>query len=110
MIDWNRVDELRSEFGSDGFAEVVSLFLEEADEVVAVLGPGLPPSEVEVRLHFLKGSALNLGFRELAGLCQDGERRAAQGHGGIVDLLPVASSYQRSRDTFLRVMAHNHVA
>ena len=34
MIDWERVRELRSEIGADDFAEVVEMFLSEADEAV----------------------------------------------------------------------------
>lgn len=97
MIDWGRVTELRTEFGEDGFAEVVGLFLEEADEVIARLGLGVPPEQVEGQLHFLKGSALNLGLTDLAALCQDGERRAAQGG---VDLTRVVSCYAASKAAF----------
>lgn len=100
MIDWDRVNELRSEFGEGGFAEVVGLFLEEADEVVTQLGLGLTADQVEGRLHFLKGSALNLGLTELAALCQDGERRAAQGGGGAVDLARVVACYAASKRAF----------
>ena len=77
MIDWARVGELRDEIGCEDFAEVVSLFLEEADEVVQRLGACADAKALESALHFLKGSALNLGFERLAQLCQDGERRAA---------------------------------
>ena len=35
MIDWGRVRDLRSEIGADDFAEVVAMFLDEADEVIA---------------------------------------------------------------------------
>ncbi len=100
MIDWGRVNELRSEFGEDGFAEVAGLFLEEADEVVAQLGLGLPTDQIEERLHFLKGSALNLGLTQLASLCQDGERKAAQGCGAGVDLGQVVACYTASKSAF----------
>jgi HPt (histidine-containing phosphotransfer) domain-containing protein len=72
MIDWKRVAELREEIGTDGFAEVAEMFLEEAETAVAALTGGLPPGEVEGQLHFLKGSALNLGLAELAAICQQG--------------------------------------
>ena len=35
MIDWGRVKDLRSEIGAEDFSDVVALFLEEADEVIA---------------------------------------------------------------------------
>jgi histidine phosphotransfer protein HptB len=101
MIDWKRVDELREEIGADGFAEVADMFLEEADQAVLTLTAGLPADQVEAQLHFLKGSALNLGLSDLAAICQDGERRAAAGHGALVDLAEVARVYHRSRQTLM---------
>jgi histidine phosphotransfer protein HptB len=101
MIDWKRVDELRMEIGSDGFAEVADMFLEEADQAVRSLLSGLPSGEVEGQLHFVKGSALNLGLTELASICQDGERKAAAGYGSLVDIGKVAAVYQASRAVLL---------
>lgn len=97
MIDWVRVADLRSEVGEDSFAEVIELFLEETDEVAARLRRGSGGS-LRDDMHFLKGSALNLGFRDLAALCQEGERRAAAG--AAVDLTAVLDCYARSRDAF----------
>ena len=101
MIDWKRVDELRDEIGVDGFAEVTDMFLEEAEGAVRALLRGLTADEVEGQLHFLKGSALNLGLSELAAICQDGERLAAVGEGALVDVRLVASVYRASRAALL---------
>lgn len=101
MIDWARAEELRSEIGLGDFMEVVELFLEETDASVERLASGQPPASVEGELHFLKGSALNLGFWELAALCQDGERRAGSGNAGSVDLGPVVQCYVQSKQVFL---------
>lgn len=79
MIEWERVNELRAEIGDDDFEEVVAMFLEEADEVIARTSPETCARDLEANLHFLKGAALNLGFTEFAMLCQVGERRAADG-------------------------------
>jgi HPt (histidine-containing phosphotransfer) domain-containing protein len=98
MIDWNRVEELRSEIGADGFAEVAEMFLEEAEATVQMLVSGPAPDEVEGQLHFLKGSALNLGLSELAAICQSGERKAAAGRATEVDVAAVASIYHVSRE------------
>ena len=38
MIDWDRVTELKQTIGATAFAEVVLLFLDEADQSVARLG------------------------------------------------------------------------
>lgn len=99
MIDWTRVKELRDEIGGEDFAEVVALFLEEADEVVGNLQDCHDPRALESALHFLKGSALNLGFSALAELCQTGERQAAMGDVDI-DLGPVIATYDRSKSAF----------
>jgi histidine phosphotransfer protein HptB len=69
-VDWQRVDDLATEIGAEALVEVVSLFLEETDAVIARLGTGQPTTE---DYHFLKGSALNLGLADLAALCQRGE-------------------------------------
>ncbi|MFN3722412.1 MAG: Hpt domain-containing protein [Paracoccaceae bacterium] len=100
MIDWGRVRELQSEIGPDCFDEIVALFLEETDGVVDRLQSLNDPASLENSLHFLKGSALNLGFSDLAQICQNGERQAAQ---GVVDIAvdAVIDIYRRSRVAFL---------
>ena len=105
MIDWKRVHELRSEIGLDGFAEVADMFLDEADQAVRTLVAGLAADEVEGKLHFLKGSALNLGLADLAAICQDGERKAAAGYGALVDVRRVAAVYHGSRAMLLQRLA-----
>ncbi len=98
MIDWERVANLRAEIGDSDFTEVVEMFLSESDEVIARLHAGRPYPTLEAELHFLKGSALNLGFRELASLCSQGEKLAERG--GAVDLACVTTSYEATRAAF----------
>jgi hypothetical protein len=71
MINWDRVNELRHEVGDDDFAEVVTIFLDEVDEVLARMRTAASAEVYRAELHFLKGSALNLGFRGLAALCHE---------------------------------------
>ena len=99
MIDWGRVHALRDEIGAADFAEVVTLFLEEADEVVARLSGRLGAPRLEADLHFLKGAALNLGIAEFARLCQGGERRAAHGDPST-DLQAIRRCYAASKSAF----------
>ncbi len=106
MIDWMRVDELRHEIGDDGFAEVVDLFLDEVEEVVERLPASAAEGRLEGDLHFLKGSAWNLGFRDFGALCQDGERKAAAGYGGDVDCGLITARYFSAREVFLEGLAH----
>lgn len=110
MIDWDRVNELRDEIGAEDLADVVSVFLDEADEVMARLLTGIPPAQMEAQLHFLKGSALNLGLRDLADLCQEGEKRAAAGSETPVDLPRLGTLYEASKTAFLGAMARGNAA
>lgn len=92
--------ELRNEIGAEDFAEVVEMFLEEADEVAVSIGTDIAPDGIEAALHFLKGSALNLGFRDLAQLCQIGEKAAANGDTDSIDLDTVVAIYESSKSAF----------
>lgn len=107
MIDWDRVAELHSEIGHEDFGEVVEIFLEEVDGAIETLGHASEP--LEAQLHFLKGSALNLGFQQFADLCQTGETRAAAGETSI-DLAEIADLYKASRDEFLDGMSNRFAA
>ncbi|MDP1669247.1 Hpt domain-containing protein [Phaeovulum sp.] len=99
MIDWERVAELRDEIGEEGFAEVLELFLDEVEAVVARLGA--KPERLEDELHFLKGSAWNLGFAAFGAACQDGERMAAAGSGAAVNVQSVVANYASSKAAFM---------
>ncbi|MEM6579157.1 MAG: Hpt domain-containing protein [Pseudomonadota bacterium] len=101
MINWSRVAELREEIGAEDFGDVVDLFLEEVDEEITGLTGPDARTGLEARLHFLKGSALNLGFEAFSDLCRDGEQRAAGGEGGAVDLDAIQSTYTQSKTHFL---------
>ena len=101
MIDWSRVDDLRSEIGEVGFAEVVELFLDEVEEIVIRLKIDPQPDGYESDFHFLKGGAWNLGFAEFGALCQDGERRAVSGCADGIDVMAIVSCYFDSKGAFL---------
>ncbi|CUH86524.1 TMAO reductase sytem sensor TorS [Phaeobacter sp. CECT 5382] len=100
MIDWPRVKELRDEVGPEDFDEVVDLFLEEVEEVIAKLRDG-DRAQLEQDLHFLKGSAMNLGFDDFSQLCLAGERKSAQGEAGSVDLIEIVDKFEVSKVGFL---------
>lgn len=100
MIDWERVSELRSEVGEDDFAEITELFLAEVEEVITRLMTAPDVTRLSEDCHFLKGSAVNLGFSEFAGLCQEAERLAQAGRGSEVLLAALADSFDRSRHAF----------
>ena len=105
MINWQQVQQLRGEVGADDFDEVVELFLEEVDEVVNRLRTSANPDSFESDLHFLKGSALNLGFSDFSGLCQVGEHLSANGQAQDVDLASILDCYDATRAIFLNEMS-----
>lgn len=98
MIDWEQISILRTDLGA-GFDELVEVFLNEMDGAIAQLDPDAAPDRIAADLHFLKGSALNLGFATFARLCAAGETCAS--HGGRVDLAPIRASYCDSRLVFV---------
>lgn len=77
LVNRERLAALRGEIGEDGFEEVVEMFLRESEEVVARLGGQRAGAMSEADLHFLKGSALTLGFDDLADLCRQSEAGVA---------------------------------
>jgi len=101
MIDWPRVTELRDEIGAEDFDDVVELFLEEVEIKIEELRKGAPEDTLETKLHFLKGSALNLGFSEFSTICQSGETAAVQGNFKAINIPATLASYDRSRRAFL---------
>lgn len=104
MIDWARVAELQDEVGKDEFAEVVSMFLDEAEEVLARMSSDLGPAALSDECHFLKGAALNLGFSALAAICQTAEQRAKGGNGGT-DIVQMRQTYHDSRAALIAGLA-----
>ena len=105
MIDWDRVRELREEIGSDAFEEVLDLFLEEVESALAALRTAHDAESLEAQLHFLKGSALNLGFSALAGLCEENERKTRTAGPGVVRVTEVTTGYEASKAVFLAGIA-----
>lgn len=103
MIEWDRVAELREEVGEEEFPDVVELFLEEVEAVLGRLGDHPSAAAMENDLHFVKGSAMTLGFVELSRLCQAGERRAASDPGSV-DVAGVLASYRASKTAFIAGM------
>ena len=100
MISWERVNELRNDVGDEDFDDVVEIFLEEVDEVIERLRQSPDSSKLEDEIHFLKGSALNLGFESFSKICQTGERNAANQNTSAIDMSAVISVYEQSKTQF----------
>ena len=100
MINWDRVNELRDEVGIEDFREVVAMFLEEVEDTMVRMIAVPDLARLEDDMHFLKGSALNLGFLEFGDLCQAGEKAAANGQADTIDLDAVFEAYAASKSAF----------
>lgn len=100
MINWDKVRELRDDIGAEDFNEIIEVFLEEVETELAELS-NKPTSELGASMHFLKGSALNLGFEEFSEKCHAGEKMAADNRAEFIDLADVQASYAASKEKFL---------
>ncbi|PPB82641.1 HPt (histidine-containing phosphotransfer) domain-containing protein [Albidovulum inexpectatum] len=101
MIDWDHIDQLRQELGRNEFLHVVTLFLDEVQEAFDRLKRATDAGQLRSDLHFLKGAALNLGFRDLAAKCRTDEAMLAAGRSDAVDLASIIDCFTRSRSAFL---------
>ena len=110
MIDWTRVAELRDEIGPEDFEEVAELFLMEVEDTLSRLtGAAKDARQMQEYMHFLKGSALNLGFSDMSDICSKGEADAANGHLSV-EIDHLKSLYGQSRSVFETGYAQRFVA
>ena len=97
MLDWARINELREDFDAEDFDEIVALFLREVDTMLGMLDP-CSDALLQEQLHFLKGSASNLGFQAMHDVC-------ARKPGDMgVDLSEIARVFHTSREVFLKAL------
>lgn len=96
MVNWDRLSELREEVGEDDLAEVITLFCEEVEEVLAVLDVS-SPTELPNHLHFLKGCALNIGFEAVSVRCQNEEARLKQDANAALNIEGIRADYASSK-------------
>ena len=110
MIDWVQVATLRDDVGAEDFDEVVLCFLEEVEDTIARLLNAPSVTTIEADMHFLKGSALSLGFQDFATQCAKGEELAQHDKTGDLDLNALTSCYEQSKQNFLRELDQKFVA
>ncbi len=92
MIDWNHVDELEQQLGPGGLDEVLAIFLEETAPVIDGLRPDADTLAAD--LHFIKGSAANMGFIRLMRHCEAGGAQVQAGE--PVDIAAIAECFTNS--------------
>ena len=109
MINWNQVKQLEDDVGVEDLAEVVTLFLSEVDEAIEGLEEVSKGTNKEIAeaLHFLKGSAFNLGFQSFRDYCSIGESQAHAGDTSQISLSKVESLYVASKAQFLAELPQN---
>ncbi len=100
MLNTNRIKELKQEVGEDDFVEVVGIFCEEVEEVLGQL-PSTPASAMVEKLHFLKGSALNIGMSDVGELCRSEEERLKAAPGATADIAAIEATYQASKSELI---------
>lgn len=104
MIDWNQIKQLEEDVGAEDLADVVEIFIEEVDEAVDALRNGSAPTgaDLAAAMHFLKGSAYNLGFKAFGDKCSVGEKEANGGVGDKIDLSVIVELYDASKAEFMK--------
>jgi HPt (histidine-containing phosphotransfer) domain-containing protein len=101
MIDWKRVQILHQEVGAEDFDEILELFLEEVEGVIVDLPNQMKQVAIGESLHFLKGSALSVGFSRFSELCGTGEAAAANGEVGTIDIDEITQVFDTSKQALL---------
>ena len=96
MIDRERLAELRHEVGTDDLTEVIALFCEEVEETLDRI-ISHPSASLGDDLHFLKGSALNIGMSEVGQLCLEAEKAWRKDASSPPDIAPIAQAFRKAR-------------
>ncbi|WP_167626591.1 Hpt domain-containing protein [Paracoccus luteus] len=92
---------MHRELGEPEFRTILELFLDEIE--AAVRRPAAAgTAEFEAQLHFLKGSAWNIGLSDFGALCQVCEALAIRGCADQVDPATLAECYALSRQVLMR--------
>lgn len=104
MINWDRINELRQEVGEEDLAEVLVLFCEEVEEVLDQLDTVLPDA-MPSQLHFLKGSALNIGLTEVGKLCRTEEEKLARDSAANAEIPAIRAAYLTAKEELQNLLA-----
>ncbi|NNJ68390.1 MAG: Hpt domain-containing protein [Boseongicola sp.] len=104
MIDWNRIEELKSEVGEDDFAEVVEMFFEEVAEALERLSV-YSTETVAKDLHFVKGSALNIGLSRVSELCRAAEAAFREAPDADLNINAIQTAFNNSKTELKTVFA-----
>lgn len=100
MLDMSRIAELKAEVGEDDFAEVLALFCEEVEEVLTEL-ENATQNAIAAKIHFLKGSAQNIGLERVGALCLEAEASLRMHPNARPDVRRIRDAYAASKTELL---------
>lgn len=100
MINWDRIRELRDEVGEDELGEVIELFCEEVEEVLGLLEQ-TAREDLPSRLHFLKGSMMNIGLDKVSAICRSEESRLKAHSSAQPNFAAIRSAYEHAKGGLL---------
>lgn len=100
MINWARVADLKQDLGEENIGEIFDLFLTEVETIIDALRGQDFVQSLQTDMHFLKGSALNLGFDVFGHLCSDAEKAASEGATEKIDISGIVATYDASKEVF----------
>lgn len=98
MINWDRIEDLRTDIGEEEMDEVIDLFLDEVEQALSQIGTA---PDREAAAHFLKGAALNLGFSRFAAECLVAEQTCHADPAARIDIAALRQCYEVSKQAFL---------
>lgn len=101
MINTARIQELKDEVGEDDLIEVIELFCDEVEEVLDILDTS-SQNDLPAQLHFLKGSALNIGLDAVSELCRTEEIRLKSDPTVLPDIGAIRSAYVEAKSALLK--------
>jgi len=96
MINKDRIEELREEVGEDELDEVIELFCEEVEDVLRDLR-NVSQTEIAAQLHFLKGSAANIGLDGVSDICRQQESLLSESPNAALDISAIISTYEAEK-------------
>lgn len=102
MVSQDRLDDLRRDIGEDGLAELLPIFLAEADELVALLDPNEP--DLCHTLHALKGCAVNIGLDGVHETCMRIESDIAADRMSRCAIADLRDGYSRARQELIATL------
>lgn len=102
MLNWTTIKKLHHDIDPEDFDEIVDIFLGEMETEIQALRKDDCTDTIGCRLHFLKGSALNMGFETFSKLCTVGEQGLATPSTSGIDTFEIEECYKKSKTQFLR--------